>query len=105
MIVGEQDLWVSIDLLGFPYVGAAHRNAIDAAAHVADDVLSVGSPVRCVPLSLDGKEGRRGLLLYVIDHKMGAVFRAGLKWVLRYKPCGSEKQPQNKTREQHKTAT
>ena len=41
MIVGEQDLRVSIDLLGFPYVGAAHGNAINAAAHVGDDVFSL----------------------------------------------------------------
>jgi len=45
------------------------------------------SPARCVPLSLDGEGCRRGLLLYVIDHKMAEVFCAGLKWVLSYKPA------------------
>src|SRR5580704_12794520 len=103
MIVGEDHLWVPIDLLGFPDVGAAHGNAINGTAHVANDILSVGGPVGSMPLSLDRKKARRGLLLYVVDHKMGAVFRAGLKWILRCKPGGSEKQSQGQAQKQHKT--
>src|ERR1035438_1225696 len=102
MIVGGHHLLAHIYLLRFSAVGAAHWYTIQAAAHVGDDVHSVGSPVGSMPLSRDGEDGRcRGLLLYVIDYKMGAVFRgnsARLRWILRGKPRGSENQPQR----QHK---
>lgn len=103
MIVGGRHLLVRVDLLRFPAVGAACWNTIEVAAHVGDDVHSIGSPVGSVPLSLDGEDGARGLLLYVIDCKMGTVFRcnrAGLSWNRRCQLSGSEKQPQRQAQKQ-----
>ena len=60
-----------------------------------------------MPLSFDGEDGLRGLLLYVIDHKVCAVFRprgksAGLGCILRGKHGDGEKQPKAQDRKQHK---
>ena len=99
VIVGGHHFLADMDLLRLPGVGATHRNAIQVSAHVGDDVIPVGGPVGGVPLSVDGKESLRGLLLDVINQEVCAVFRrrgrsGGLGCVLRGKCADSKKRSQ-----------